>query len=938
MTPLRGLLAFASPLALGVSHKPQSLRTMSRPLACAVVKRSAVPDKPAPVEKEDEVCFIDECTERYRVPPPEITRLVDANADPSVSLQPAAKDWLIFLERPNMPPIAELASEELRLAGFRINGTTYVPSRADYFLGMSLQRVDDVTRAQIPITGLPELSSGLQLGYVRWAPDGSKFAFCVYEPLHGLELWCADPMTRAARCVLPGRRLNAVCGEPFTWNSDSRSIVAKFVVEDRSPPKKNPVPRGPIVQENMSSRPAPGRTYQDLLKDPHDVALFEHYATCQLALVDVTESKLTAVGLPAAFRRASPSPDGTLVLIDIMVPPFAYMMPAGRFPRRVEVWDIRTGEVRSVVADIPLQETIKVSFDAVGEGPRGIAWRSDASATLYWVEAQDGGDPDRDVPIRDCLFTLSAPFNGAPRKLVSFAWRFSGCIWGNESVALVSERRFKTRSARTYRILPGPCEQVSRGTDRLGAGNEAVAQGPCCARACDLAQGEAPKRKLMDIANWEDRYNDPGTVLTTRNESGKVILRLMQTESQRTDESLAENGDAAGSPLLLLQGAGASDEGDRPFLSTFDTLTGQQTRLWQSAPPMFETIVSVLKEDEDSGMLRSVLLRQESQRMNPNFYVLDLEESIRDVISNLPVSSKARFTQLASLLPSTSRKDSLRAVTTFAHPAPELMNVQREIVHYERKDGVRLTGNLYLPPGYDAQREGPLPVFIWAYPREYKSAAFAGQTRGSPYRFVRLARTPLYWLTQGYVILDGPEMPIVGEGDSEPNDTYVEQLVMSAEAAVDYLVSRGVGSRDRMAIGGHSYGAFMAANVMAHAPSLFCCGIARSGAYNRTLTPFGFQSEERTLWEAPELYQRMSPYMYANRIDSPLLLIHGDADNNPGTFTMQSERLYQSLKGHGKIARYVVLPHEGHGYRARESVLHALSEMTEWLDRYCKRA
>eukprot|EP00171_Calliarthron_tuberculosum_P008139 IDg8139t1 len=478
MASLRTLSAFTSPLALRFLRKPPSLRTMSRPLTCAVLKRPALPDRAAPADKEEEVCFIDECTERYREPPPEIARLVDANADPAVSLQPASKDWLIFLDRPNLPPIAELASEELRLAGFRINGTTFVPSRADYFLGMSMQRVDDPERVQLPVSGLPELEAGLQIGYVRWAPDGSQFAFCLYEPLHGLELWCADASTRVARCVLPGRRLNAVCGEPYTWNSDSRSIVAKFVVEDRQPPKKNPVPRGPIVQENTSSRPAPGRTYQDLLKDPHDVALFEHYTTCQLALVDVEMSKLIPLGLPAAFRRASPSPDGSLILIDIMVPPFAYMMPAGRFPRRVEVWDIRTGEVCSVVADIPLQENIKVSFDAVGEGPRGIAWRSDAAATLYWVEAQDGGDPDKDVPIRDCLYTLPAPFSGAPRQLVSFPWRFSGCIWGDESVALVSERKFKSRSARTYRILPGPCEQLANDANPLGSGDEAVAQGP----------------------------------------------------------------------------------------------------------------------------------------------------------------------------------------------------------------------------------------------------------------------------------------------------------------------------------------------------------------------------------------------------------------------------------------------------------------------------
>lgn len=933
--------AFTAPLYVRISRSSAALsgakssRVIThRRLTTAVLKRPTLPDKPAPTaENEEDLCFVDECTERYRLPPPEIVRLVDANADPVVSLQPASKDWILFLERPNLPPIAELASEELRLAGFRINATTFAPSRAQYFLGMHLQRVEDTSRTEVGIKGLPDLANGLQIGYVRWSPDGTKIAFCTYEPMFGLQLWCVDAATWEARCVLKGKRLNAVCGEPFTWNSDSRTILAKFVVEDQVAPKKSPVPRGPIVQENMSRRPAPSRTFQDLLKDPHDVAMFEHYTTCQLGRVDVVESTMTPLGLPAAFRHASPSPDGNFVLIDIMVPPYPYMIPAGRFPRRVEVWNIHTGEEKAIIADIPLQENIKVAFDAVGEGPRSIAWRSDVASTIYWVEAQDEGDPDKDVPIRDCMFTLPAPFTGSPRKLVSFPWRYSGVIWGNVAVALVSERKYDKRSRRTYRILPGPCESTN--TNTL-AGSAASPMGPCCARACDLSQGEAPKRLMIDIPNWEDRYNFPGNPVMERNKAGKTILRMMHSKQSRLDETLTSDGKSPDSPLLLLQGAGASVDGDRPFLSAFDTLTGTQTRLWNSAPPYFEMIAAVLKEDPQTGLLKSVLIRRETKHTNPNFYLLDLEETVKDVIMNLPSSSTAEYTRLSSALPASSARGELRPVTTFAHPAPELVGVEREIVEYNRRDGVRLTGDLYLPPGY-SKKMGPLPVLIWAYPREFKSAAFAGQTRGSPYQFVRLARTPLYWLTQGYAVLDGPEMPIIGEGDTEPNDTFVEQLVMSAEAAVDYLVTRGVADRERIAIGGHSYGAFMTVNLLAHAPKLFCCGIARSGAYNRTLTPFGFQGETRSLWDAPTIYNDMSPFNYAHNITSPVLLTHGEDDDNSGTHLQQSTRLYQALKGHGKRARFVLLPRESHGYRGRESVLHVLAEMTDWLNRWCKR-
>lgn len=886
--------------------------------------------------EDDDVCFVDECEETYRLPPPEIARLVDANADPSVSLQPKHKEWMILLDRPNLPPIAEVAAEELRLAGFRINGNTYAPSRADYYIGMSLQRVDDEQCTHVPISGLPpppHLSPFIQIGYLRWAPDGSRFAFCVYDPLVGLELWMVRMDTRRAECILPGARLNAVCADPFTWNADSRTIVATFVLEDQPVPKKPSVPRGPVIQENLSSRPAPSRTYQDLLQSRYDRRLFAHYTTCQLGLVDTDECTVRCIGHPAAFRRASPSPDGRYLLVDSMVPPFPYMMPAGRFPRRVEVWDANTGETACLVAEIPVQDKIPIAFDGVGEGPRGIGWRSDADATLYWAEAQDGGDPNREAQVRDCVYTLSAPFIGAPHKLASLPWRYNGVIWGSGSVALISERKYKTRSVRSYLIAPGNAPAVDGNTDV----EKLPLDDPICERAHDDNRDEVPKRLLFDIKNWEDRYHDPGSVCTLRNERGKTVLRLIYPDDHGDQVEEGETG----KPIFMLIGAGASDEGDRPFMSLYDTATEKSTRVWQSEPPYFQSVAVVLEEDEKTGTPVKMLIRQEAPKENPNFYVLDVREKSENVLHAVRSRAEDNGAQAKSGVEKRSDNGTnyaglSRAVTQFPHPAPELIDVRREIVHYERKDGVRLNASLYLPPGYEAEKDGPLPMLMWAYPREYKSAEFAGQTRGSPYQFVRLARTPLYWLTRGYAILDGPEMPIIGEGEEEANDTYVEQLVMSAEAAVEYVVKRGVAHRKQIAIGGHSYGAFMTANILAHAPGLYCCGIARSGAYNRTLTPFGFQNEERTLWEAGDVYTTMSPYMVANKIEAPLLLIHGDSDNNPGTFPMQSERMFQALKGHGKVCRYVNLPHEGHGYRARESVMHVLAEMTAWLEKYCK--
>ncbi|MEM8934417.1 MAG: prolyl oligopeptidase family serine peptidase, partial [Acidobacteriota bacterium] len=389
---------------------------------------------------------------------------------------------------------------------------------------------------------------------------------------------------------------------------------------------------------------------------------------------------------------------------------------------------------------------------------------------------------------------------------------------------------------------------------------------------------------LLQDRSYQDRYADPGNPTFTTNAFGRPVLL--------TDDE-----------AVFLIGNGASPEGDRPFLDRLDLASGETERLFHSAAPYYERPIRVLDVAQ-----KTVLTQRESVDEPPNYLVRDLDG------------------------------DTSRTLTDFAHPTPSLQGLQKELIQYEREDGVQLTATLYLPPGYDKEEDGPLPMVMWAYPREFKDAKAAGQVDDSPYRFDRVGWwSQLVWLTQGYAVLDDPKMPIVGEGDAEPNDTFREQLVSSASAAVDEVVRRGVADRERLAIGGHSYGAFMTANLLAHS-DLFAAGIARSGAYNRTLTPFGFQAEERSLWEAPDVYFSMSPFMHAEKVDEPILLIHGEADNNAGTYPMQSERFFNALKGHGATARLVMLPYESHGYRARESILHMIWETNRWLDLYVKNA
>jgi dipeptidyl aminopeptidase/acylaminoacyl peptidase len=404
-----------------------------------------------------------------------------------------------------------------------------------------------------------------------------------------------------------------------------------------------------------------------------------------------------------------------------------------------------------------------------------------------------------------------------------------------------------------------------------------------------LLDGSAAPRKIWEL-NSEDRYKDPGRpVMKPRGVAAAGGPFAPETGT------ILQSGD-----FIYLSGDGASPQGDRPFLDRFNLKTLATERLFQTEGESYEPVVTVLTDDG-----KSILTRYETVKTPPDYVVRD-------------TATKAK-----------------RTITDFKDPAPQLAGVERQFVTYKRKDGVDLSGTLYLPPDY--QKGQKVPLIMWAYPREFTDASTAGQVTGSPYRFTTISgASQMLLLTQGYAIFDDPKMPIIGAGETA-NDTYVEQLVASAEAAVDKVVEMGVTDRDHIGVGGHSYGAFMTANLLAHT-RLFRAGVARSGAYNRTLTPFGFQSERRTFWEVPQVYANMSPFWYADKVKDPILLIHGEADNNSGTFPIQSERYYMALKGHGATVRYVTLPLEAHGYAGRESVLHTVAEMINWYDKYVKNA
>ena len=779
--------------------------------------------------------------ETYEIPPDALRKLVDAPQTPRLLPGPGG-NHAALLYPAGLPTIEDLASPELRLAGMRINPAIYGPSRTRPYASLSFLNVKNGEKKDIQ--GIPE---GASIRNVSWSPDGKHLAFTL-DVGNKIELFVAKTEDASAIRLLSDPLNDSAYGIPYHWVSDSKSILLKSRPDINSTPPEAPkVLAGPVIQES-SGETAAARTYQDLLKNTHDEEVFSHYMKAQLieVMLDGTKKRL---GNPDMIISAEPSPSGEFILVETLDKPFSYLVPASRFPHTLSIWN-RRGEILHTVASLPLAENVPTAFGSVPQGVRSASWRADAPATLVWAEAQDEGDAQKDVSIRDHVYMQPAPFDTPPVLLAQLELRFAGITWGNDTAALIDEVWWTTRQRRT--ILSNPTNPSENSI-------------------------------LFDIS-MEDRYNDPGDPMTYVDQNGQERLLIKSNQ-------------------IFLEGDGASPAGEIPFVRKMDLSSGETTALFQSEAPYYERPIAFL--DDRNTLL---LTRRESQESPPNYVARNLES------------------------------EELTALTDFAHPYPEFADIQKTQLTYERADGIGLSSTLYTPPGYDASRDGPLPTLLWAYPREFKSAQNAGQVTGSPYEFKSVS----YWgaipfVTQGFAILDQTAMPVVGEGDAEPNDTFVDQLVMNAEAAIQAGAQTGAVDPDRVAIAGHSYGAFMTANLLAHS-DLFRAGIARSGAYNRTLTPFGFQREERTFWEAPEIYFAMSPFMHAHKVNEPILLIHGAADNNSGTFPVQSQRFYAALKGHGAQARLVMLPHESHGYRAQESLNHMLYEMNNWLQVHVRSA
>ena len=791
----------------------------------------------------------------YDLPPQNVLDVLHAPPPPYPILSPT-RETTLLVSWVDYPPMAQVAEPYLKLAGVRVEPRTRRVHDTPGGYGIApcvqtLTLVDLATGRETPVSLPPDGC----VARIEWSADGRRFAFCSTSQ-DAVELWVGD--TRGATHRLGDIRLNPMLGSPLQWTPDQKSLLVKMVPVDAGPAPEAPgAADAPSIQET-ERKSGEFSTYEarDVLKDENDEARFEYYGTSQLAFVDASTGAVTPVGKPGVLGEVDLSPDGEHILVSSIVRPYSHAVTWPRFAHQVEVWD-RAGRV-TTLARIPVADHVPIG--GVPTGPREHQWRPTEPATLVWAEALDGGDWNTEVPARDKILMLSAPFTGPGVEIARMAQRFGGLDWTERrGVALLSEYDENRHWQRTF-IL-------------------------------DADAPDSTPALLWDMSS-DESYKDPGDPVHRTLANGQKVVRM--------------EGDA-----IFLSGRGSSSEGDRPFLDRLDLKSRKSERLFRSGRSECEAFVAFRGDDS-----RVLLTWHQSPADPPN-----LMERTLGAPSPAAVPGEA-------MMASTSR-----AITHLPDPTPIAREIKKRLVKYKRKDGVDLSFTLYTPPGY---KEGTrVPAILYAYPIDYANAATAAQIKGTDQLFTRLYDYRLLLLS-GYAIIDNAAFPIVGD-PAKAYDTYIEQLVDDAQAAVDAAVATGVVDRDRIGVTGHSHGALMTVNLLAHT-DLFRAGAATSGSYNKTLTPFGFQSERRSVWKAPEVYLKVSPFFMADKIKTPLLLVHGAEDSNPGTTPVQAQLLYEAIRGNGGTARLVMLPHEPHWYAAMESNEQLAYEELRWFDKYVKEA
>ncbi len=810
--------------------------------------------------------------EGFKTPPKELEEIVLAQPVPLTVFSPDKKSYAILTIN-DLPDIAEQSRSDVRLAGQRVLTSTNCPRVKTKVKKIEIKKMPGEKGFQGEIKGYKD---DVNIIAYKWSPDGKYLATAVEEP-DGIYMWLANTVTGEAK-QLSGRKLNLFFGaNNFNWTPDGKAIITRLVPQKRAEvPKENgkDFPAGPTIQQSWGKKGGV-RTFQDLLKDKYDEYLFDYYATSSLAEI-AEDGSIRQIGKDAIYTEADYSPDGKYLIVRHVFPPYSYQVGYRQFPNSLELWN-NTGKLIKILdkKELSVGENEPKKQEPEKEKGHRYAWRPDKASTLYWYQSN----------------TIKADTIKAPEakdkkydKLVEWNSPFDDTV-----TRVIFRPDFKIKG-----VLWGDSDNIFvqtsteptkeerkqgvKAMDELYyVGNFSKLNYPS-----DTSLTSVSSLKLIYRTLPRDLYAGKGTLITTRNEFGRDVIY--------SPDKFA---------TVYFSNRGLSPKGAYPFISRYNLKKGEFTTVWNCRDPYFES--PVVFTDLKRGRF---ITQRESEKEYPNYYLNE------------------NFGKKAIQL------------THFTTPTPSVGKIRKQVIEYYRKDSVLLRGTLYLPASYNGKEK--MPLFIWAYPAEYTDKAMAEQRSDSPNKYIKISRSSILMMVQmGYAVLNDASFPIIGTDSIAPNNNYIKDLVNDAEAAIKAVSDMGIADTARVACGGHSYGGFMTANLLAHS-KLFAGGVARSGAYNRTLTPFGFQNEKRNFWEAKNVYMDMSPFSYANKIKDPILLVHGLDDNNSGTFTVQSQRLYSAIQGNGGKVRLVLLPYESHGYVTKESLLHLAWETYNFLEKNVK--
>jgi len=815
----------------------------------------------------------------YKTPNKEAVEMILAQPVPKATFNRTMTVGLTYWKTNPYANLADMAAiNEFKVAGLRLNGDNFSQTRKDTYDNIEL--INALTGAKTKIAGLPE---GLKAHDFKWSPEGKYICF-LNDTKNEVELYRIDVTAAEPAAVkINANPVNTIyCSYAFM---DEETIIYKSVPADLGAFPAASLPKGPIVQESFGKRDS-YRTTQDLLKSPYDEAVYEYLATSIFSIFDGTNTR--TIGQKGIIRGFDLSPDGKYMMVQTTHRPFNYAKSSSSFPSKNEIWST-SGEVVKVLKGLPKKPSTEGGKKpaAAPKGPKKpakseYAWRLDKGAVLTWVEtaAEENAKedekpaPDADAEKKDDEKPERTYFTSIYQCEAPFD------LDKDKQLVLTTEYRFG---------------RIIWGNDHLAIYTDASSKQKIRRSfAFDPSDKSVKPTLLLTEDTSLDTLGNRPVIGRPVTERGTGLLKT----------------DAKGTYILLTGDNRPDENGDNmSFIDKMSLKDGKIENVWTAKAPFKETVSGITHCDSKTVKFITV---KESPVDVPNYVAKEVK---RNKVKETPI-------------------------TAFVNNIPHYDRIRSEYITYKRADGVNCAARVFVPADWDKERDGKLPVFMWTYPYEHRTVVSAERNnRADRYSFVVPDRNrQVFWCLSGYAVVLQFSMPIIAEKNGgQPNNVFKKNLVMNAEAIINALDDAGIGDRNRMSVGGHSYGGFMTGNLLCHT-RLYKAGIANSGAYNRSLTPYGFQSEGRDYWKAQKMYQEMSPYNYADKVKDAILLTHGQMDENTGTHPIQSERFYYAIAGHNGKAKWLQLPYEGHKYAFKENLLHYFYEVETMLNTYVKNA